>query len=170
MAGVDPAAVHLEITDTVLMDEPDLPKETLERLREIGVGISIDDFGTGYSSLSYLKWLYARTLKIDRAFIQELGADPHGETAIELVMGMTKSLKLDVIAEGVETPTQFSELRRLGVRLAQGYLWSRPLPGEKVPAWLARPSHHREGSASVLPEEGPSTPGWGEPAEEAGRV
>ena len=135
-AGIDPGAVHLEITETVLMDEPDLPKETLRRLRQLGLGISIDDFGTGYSSLSYLRWLAARTLKIDRTFIQELGVDPHGGTVIELVLGMAKSLKLDVIAEGVETGRQLAELRRLGVRHAQGYLWSKPIPADHVPAWL----------------------------------
>lgn len=135
-AGIDPAAVHLEITETVLMDQPDLPKETLQRLARLGVGLSIDDFGTGYSSLSYLKWLSARTLKIDRTFVEELGTDPHGATIIELVLGMAESLRLDVVAEGVETAVQLAELRRLGVRLAQGYLWSRPLPAEQMAAWL----------------------------------
>jgi len=135
-AGIDAAAVHLEITETVLMDQPDLPKETLQRLHNLGVGLSIDDFGTGYSSLSYLKWLSARTLKIDRTFIEELGSDPHGATIIELVLGMADSLNLDVVAEGVETATQLAELRRLGVRHAQGYLWSKPLPPEGIPAWL----------------------------------
>ena len=134
--GIDPAAIHLEITETVLMDQPDLPKETLQRLARLGVGLSIDDFGTGYSSLSYLKWLSARTLKIDRTFVEELGADPHGATIIELVLGMAESLRLDVVAEGVETAVQLGELRRLGVRLAQGYLWSKPLPAERIPAWL----------------------------------
>ncbi|SEP85401.1 EAL domain-containing protein [Arthrobacter sp. OV608] len=136
VSGIDPAAVHLEVTETVLMDEPDLPRETLQRLARLGVGLSIDDFGTGYSSLSYLKWLSARTLKVDRTFIQELGDDPHGGTVIELVVGMAKSLKLDVIAEGVETLSQLNELRRMGVTRAQGYLWSKPIPSERVPAWL----------------------------------
>ncbi|MCU1554531.1 MAG: diguanylate cyclase/phosphodiesterase with sensor(s), partial [Arthrobacter sp.] len=146
-SGIDPGAVHLEITETVLMDEPDLPKETLQRLSRLGVGLSIDDFGTGYSSLSYLKWLSARTLKIDRLFICELGDDPHGRTVIELVLGMAKSLKLDVIAEGVETLGQLNELLRLGVTRAQGYLWSKPIPPERVPAWLngrlRQPAQHQ---------------------------
>jgi EAL domain-containing protein (putative c-di-GMP-specific phosphodiesterase class I) len=134
---MDPAAVHLESSETVLKDQPDLPQETLQRLYRLGVGLSIDDFGTGYSSLSYLKWLSARTLKIDRSFVAELGSDPHGATIIELVMGMAGSLSLDVVAEGVETAGQLSELRRLGVRHAQGYLWSKPIPAESIPAWLA---------------------------------
>jgi diguanylate cyclase (GGDEF)-like protein/PAS domain S-box-containing protein len=145
--GIDPAAIHLEITETVLMDQPDLPKETLQRLARLGVGLSIDDFGTGYSSLSYLKWLSARTLKIDRTFVEELGADPHGATIIELVLGMAESLRLDVVAEGVETAVQLGELRRLGVRLAQGYLWSKPLPAERIPAWLR--SHPANVAAAI---------------------
>ena len=133
-SGIDPAAVNLEITETILMDQPDLPKETLQRLAALGVGLSIDDFGTGYSSLSYLKWLSARTLKIDRTFVKELGSDPHGASIIELVLGMADSLNLDVIAEGVETSDQLAELRRLGVRHAQGYFWSKPLPPGSIPS------------------------------------
>ncbi|WP_259678134.1 bifunctional diguanylate cyclase/phosphodiesterase [Arthrobacter oryzae] len=136
-SGIDPDAVHLEVTETVLMNQPDLPEETLQRLHGLGVGLSIDDFGTGYSSLSYLRWLSARTLKIDRTFVHELGRNPHGASLIELVTGMADSLDLDVIAEGVETREQLSELRRLGVRRAQGFLWSEPMPSESVPAWLA---------------------------------
>ncbi|MDQ0868289.1 diguanylate cyclase (GGDEF)-like protein/PAS domain S-box-containing protein [Arthrobacter sp. V1I9] len=138
-AGIDPKAVDLEITETVLMDQPDLPEETLQCLNNLGVGLSIDDFGTGYSSLSYVKWLSARTLKIDRTFVEELGKGPHGATIIELVLGMAESLSLDVVAEGVETPEQLVELRRLGIRQAQGYYWSRPMPPERIPAWLETP-------------------------------
>ncbi|MFF1253001.1 EAL domain-containing protein [Pseudarthrobacter sp. NPDC058329] len=138
-AGIDPGAVNLEITETVLMDQPDLPKETLQRLHSLGVGLSIDDFGTGYSSLSYLRWLSARTLKIDRTFVEELGRGPHGATIIELVLGMAESLSLDVVAEGVETPEQLAELCRLGIPHAQGYYWSRPMPPERIPAWLETP-------------------------------
>ena len=135
-SGMDPGSVHLEVTETILMNEPDLPRETLKRLSRLGVCLSIDDFGTGYSSLSYLKWLSAKTLKIDRTFIRDLGNDPHGGTVIELVLGMAKSLRLDVIAEGVETIIQLKELRQLGVTRAQGYLWSKPIPAERVPEWL----------------------------------
>ena len=135
-AGIDPAAVNLEITETVLMEQPELPSETLHRLRDLGVGLSIDDFGTGYSSLSYLKWMSARTLKIDRSFVEVLGTDPQGASIIELILGMARTLDLVVIAEGVETHDQLAELRRLGVRHAQGYLWSKPMPADQVTAWL----------------------------------
>jgi EAL domain-containing protein (putative c-di-GMP-specific phosphodiesterase class I) len=141
-SGIDPAAVNLEITETILMDQPGLPKETLQRLFRLGVGLSIDDFGTGYSSLSYLKWLSARTLKIDRTFVEELGSDPHGASIIELVLGMANNLSLNVVAEGVETIDQVNELRRLGVRNGQGYFWSKSMPPERVPDWLdALPAH-----------------------------
>jgi diguanylate cyclase (GGDEF)-like protein/PAS domain S-box-containing protein len=138
-AAIDPAAVNLEITETVLMEQPELPLEILHRLRDLGVGLSIDDFGTGYSSLSYLKWMSARTLKIDRSFVEVLGTDPHAASIIELILGMARTLNLVVIAEGVETPNQLAELRRLGIRHAQGYLWSKPMPAGQVAAWLHSP-------------------------------
>ncbi|MBX7443354.1 MULTISPECIES: EAL domain-containing protein [unclassified Arthrobacter] len=154
-AGIDPGAVDLEITETILMEEPDLPRDTLPRLNEFGVGLSLDDFGTGYSSLGYLKWLTARVVKIDRTFIQELGRQPHAATVIELVLGMAQSLKFDVIAEGVETSAQAAELHRLGVGLAQGYYWSKPLPADEVPAWL---QDHVTVRAAELEPAGSSDP------------
>ena len=135
-AGISSSAVELEITETVLMRQPELNPETLHRLTALGVGLSIDDFGTGYSSLSYLRWLSARALKIDRAFVEELGTGTHGASIVGLITGMADSLDLDVIAEGVETPTQLTQLRRLGVRKAQGYYWSPPIPAAQVPDWL----------------------------------
>jgi diguanylate cyclase (GGDEF)-like protein/PAS domain S-box-containing protein len=135
-AGISATAVNLEVTETVLMRQPELAPETLRRLIDLGVGLSIDDFGTGYSSLSYLRWLSARALKIDRSFIEELGTGPHGASIVALITGMADNLDLDVVAEGVETPTQLTELRRRGVRKAQGYYWSRPIPADQVPNWL----------------------------------
>ena len=130
------------------MEQPELPLEILHRLHDLGVGLSIDDFGTGYSSLSYLKWMSARTLKIDRTFVEVLGSDPHGASIIELILGMARTLDLEVIAEGVETPDQLAELRRLGVRLAQGYLWSKPMPAGQVPEWL---------QSGIVPTEEPAS-------------
>lgn len=134
-SGIDPAAVSLEITESVLMEQGRLPLDTLRELDAQGIRLSIDDFGTGYSSLSYLKWLFARILKIDRTFIEELGNDPQGATLIELILGTARSYGLDVIAEGVETQAQLDELIRLGVPKAQGYFWHRPMPGADVPRW-----------------------------------
>ena len=143
-AGISPSAVNLEFTETVLMRQPEIAPETLHRLINLGVGLSIDDFGTGYSSLSYLRWLPVRTLKIDRSFVAELHPGPHGASIVELITGMADSLGLDVIAEGVETPTQLTELLHLGVRKAQGYYWSPPIPPHQVPDWLqSKPATRR---------------------------
>ncbi|MEW1821578.1 EAL domain-containing protein [Arthrobacter sp. NPDC080031] len=135
-SGIDPLALSLEITESVLMEQNQLPMDTLRALHAQGVRLSIDDFGTGYSSLSYLKWLFARVLKIDRTFIEELGKDPHGATLIELILGTARSYGLDVIAEGVETRAQRDELIRLGVPKAQGYFWHHPMPAAQVPGWV----------------------------------
>ncbi|UKA62086.1 EAL domain-containing protein [Arthrobacter sp. FW306-04-A] len=137
-SGIDPAAVSLEITESVLMEQRQFPMDTLRELDAQGIRLSIDDFGTGYSSLSYLKWLFARVLKIDRTFIEELGNDPQGATLIELILGTARSYGLDVIAEGVETQAQLDELVRLGVPKAQGYFWHRPMPAAHVPRWAAQ--------------------------------
>ena len=135
-SGINPGAVCLEITESVLMEQDPPPLKTLAALREQGVRISIDDFGTGYSSLSCLRQLSAQILKIDRSFVAELDSDPHGATIIELILGTAHTLTMDVIAEGVETQAQLAELQRLGVPHAQGFLWHKPMNTDKVPAWL----------------------------------
>ncbi|ALV42362.1 hypothetical protein AU252_15410 [Pseudarthrobacter sulfonivorans] len=135
--GISPAAVTLEITESVLMDQRELPTAIIQGLHACGVGLAIDDFGTGYSSLSQLRWLSAHTLKIDGSFVSELGyKDPSSASIIQLILGMARVLNLRVIAEGVETPAQLNELRRLGVRHAQGYLWCAPLPAHEIPKQL----------------------------------
>ena len=135
--GIGPAAVTLEITESVLMDQSELPTAIIHGLHACGVGLAIDDFGTGYSSLSHLRWLSAHTLKIDKSFVSELGyKDPSSASIIELILGMARVLNLSVIAEGVETPAQMNELRRLGVRHAQGYFWCAPLPAHEIPKQL----------------------------------
>ncbi|WP_427135146.1 putative bifunctional diguanylate cyclase/phosphodiesterase [Pseudarthrobacter sp. S9] len=135
--AINPDAVTLEITESVLMSQDEQATITLQGLRACGVRLAIDDFGTGYSSLSYLRWLSAHTLKIDRSFVAELGyKDPSSASIIQLVLGMARVLNLDVIAEGVETPAQLDELGRLGVPHAQGYLWCVPLPAHDIPNWI----------------------------------
>jgi len=134
---ISPAAVTLEITESVLMDQSERPTAIIQGLHACGVGLAIDDFGTGYSSLSHLRWLSAHTLKIDKSFVADLGyKDPSSASIIQLILGMARILNLNVIAEGVETPAQLNELRRLGVRHAQGYLWRAPLPAHEIPKQL----------------------------------
>ena len=129
------AASHLpadrlvvEITETGLMDFIDSTLRTLTSLRELGVRIAIDDFGTGYSSLSYLKRLPISTLKIDRAFVKEVDHDVDDAAIVSAVSGIARSLSLSVVAEGVETVEQSAVLFEHGVKLMQGYYYSRPVP------------------------------------------
>ena len=123
---------HLELTETILADRK-LATGPLLRLRDLGVRVSIDDFGTGYSSLSYLRDLPIDCLKIDRSFVQGLGADRRDSALVGAVVAMAIELGLSVVAEGVETPEQFAQLERLGCQMAQGFLFGRPCPAADMP-------------------------------------
>ena len=128
------AADHLwlEVTEGVILRDPDASVSTLRALRELGVHISIDDFGTGYSSLSYLKQLPVEVLKIDASFIDHLDDDPDDMAIVRAVIALGSSLGLGVIAEGVERPGQADQLTSLGCHLAQGYLYGRPRPAAVI--------------------------------------
>jgi diguanylate cyclase (GGDEF)-like protein len=138
-AGIPPSAVHLEITESAVMNDLEPVVDTLVALRALGLHLAVDDFGTGYSSLTYLKRLPVTTVKIDRSFIGGLGGrdDTFDRPLVDAIIRMSESLRLDVIAEGVETPEQLDVLRELGARVAQGFLWSKPLTKEQVPEWMA---------------------------------
>ena len=126
--GMRPASLNIELTESVLMDHTYSTISKLQALRAAGIRISIDDFGTGYSSLSYLRRFPINTIKIDRSFVKDLA---HGSeyNAIPLaIIGLAKSLKLTVVAEGVETVEQKEILQRNACDKAQGYLFSKPLP------------------------------------------
>ena len=135
-SGLDPAALHLEITESALMEESELTARNLTELRELGVRLVLDDFGTGYSSLAYLRRFPIDSIKIDRRFISGLGQSADDTTIVEAILRMAAGLHLDVIAEGVETPEQAAILVGMGCPHAQGYLWARPLPADEVPARL----------------------------------
>ena len=135
-AAVPASTLTLEITESVVMRDVLRNVEHLRALREIGVHLSIDDFGTGYSSLVYLKRLPVTTLKIDREFVDGLGQDPHDSAIVAAVIALAQALELDVVAEGVETPRQLAELRRLGCHAAQGFLFARPVPAEEAEQWV----------------------------------
>jgi diguanylate cyclase (GGDEF)-like protein/PAS domain S-box-containing protein len=136
-SGFDPESLHLEITESMVMNDIAATVQTLHALRSLGVQLSIDDFGTGQASLGYLTRMPVHTLKIDRSFEAGLGGEnPKAGTVVEAVVTLARGLDLDVIAEGVETTEQLAELRRIGSRLAQGFLWSQPLPPEEIPQWL----------------------------------
>ena len=132
--GLPPSMLCLERTESAVMADPAASRETLLRLRAVGVSIAIDDFGVGYSSLAYLQHLPVDHLKIDRSFVAEL-TDGGGAVA-EAVISLARALGLSVIAEGVEVPAQAQRLLELGCDLAQGWLWAPALTGEELSAWV----------------------------------
>ena len=136
--GVTPADLEVELTESVLMADPERANEVLRELHQLGVRIAIDDFGTGYSSLSYLKRFPAETVKIDRSFISGLPGDVDDAAITQAVIAMAHSLGLNVVAEGVETSEQMNALRQLGCDEAQGYLLGRPVAGAEIALQLAR--------------------------------
>jgi len=129
--GLDPACLELEITESMAVRDFDNTILTLERLHAIGVRTSMDDFGTGYSSLNYLKQLPLNTLKVDRAFIKDIANDGRGGEIARGIVALAKSLSLYVIAEGIETQTQYEHLRAYGADEIQGFLFSKPLPADE---------------------------------------
>ncbi|MBK7659484.1 MAG: EAL domain-containing protein [Betaproteobacteria bacterium] len=127
-AGIDPATLELELTESLLMQNVAEKAALLNRLGELGVGLAIDDFGTGYSSLSYLKKLPVDAIKIDSSFVSDIGRDPNDEAIIRAIIAMAHSLRLSVVAEGVETESQLAVLAGLGCDEYQGFFASPALP------------------------------------------
>jgi diguanylate cyclase (GGDEF)-like protein/PAS domain S-box-containing protein len=128
--GLEPRFLELEITEGTIMHQADKAVALLEQLHDLGVQLSVDDFGTGYSSLAYLKRFPVQTLKIDQSFVRDLTTDADSAGIVEAVIAMAKSLKLSVIAEGVETKEQLASLTRLKCDEDQGYYFSKPVPAE----------------------------------------
>jgi diguanylate cyclase (GGDEF)-like protein/PAS domain S-box-containing protein len=135
-AGMDPATLELEITESVVMQDAEATDATLRALKAIGIRLAIDDFGTGYSSLSYLKRFPVDTLKIDRSFVDGLGSDSQDTAIVHSVAALARALDLSVTGEGVETSAQHVLLQQLGCNLAQGYLYARPIPAADITALL----------------------------------
>ncbi len=131
-SGLEPDALWLEITESTLMQDAAGAARTLNAIRQLGVHLVIDDFGTGYSSLAYLKRFPVDTLKIDRSFVDGLGRDAESEAIVRAVVGLTESLHLSVIAEGVETIEQLATLHGLGCDTYQGYFFAKPMPAGEI--------------------------------------
>jgi EAL domain-containing protein (putative c-di-GMP-specific phosphodiesterase class I)/DNA-binding CsgD family transcriptional regulator len=130
--GLDPSCLHLELTETAVMDlRPDLLLQ-LKKIRDLGVEVGLDDFGTGYASLTHLRRLPLTFVKIDQSFVQGLGSDRDDDGIVSAVVDLASNLGLRSIAEGVETADQLSRLRELGCDQAQGYLFARPVPPDDV--------------------------------------
>ncbi|MGH6646376.1 sensor domain-containing protein [Aquabacterium sp.] len=120
--------IELEITESLLLNDPAEVRSTLQRLHHMGISIAIDDFGTGYSALSYLARFPVNVLKIDRSFIRELTTNPDSAALVQAIVSLARGLRMTLVAEGVETGAQRDELKRLGCELAQGFLYSKPVP------------------------------------------
>lgn len=136
--GMPPGCLELEVTESAAMQDVEHTTATLQRLREMSVKISIDDFGTGFSSLSYLKRFRIDKLKIDQSFIRHLASDENDTAITNAIITLGHSLKLRVIAEGVETEEQFAYLRDGGCDEVQGFLFSEALPAEKFEGYLKK--------------------------------
>ncbi|MEY2755919.1 MAG: hypothetical protein RJB65_2277 [Actinomycetota bacterium] len=131
-ASLDPSALWLEVTESLMIGEPELALDSLRSLGERGVRIAMDDFGTGYSSLSLLQKFPLHRVKIDRAFVQGVATDGADRSLVRTIIAMASALDLDLVAEGVETMPQLETLGQLGCHKAQGYLISRPVPADAM--------------------------------------
>ena len=134
--SLSPDALKLEITESAVMADPSAAVEMLQQIKSIGIHLAIDDFGTGYSSLSYLHRFPLDTLKIDRSFIRDMQEDGEGMEIARTILPMANNLRLDVVAEGVETLEQVALLKQLHCKYAQGYYFSKPLSAENSTALL----------------------------------
>jgi EAL domain-containing protein (putative c-di-GMP-specific phosphodiesterase class I) len=142
--GVSPNALQLEITEGAVLRDEDRIVAALAAIRRMGVSIALDDFGTGYSSLTYLKRFPVDAVKIDRSFVRDLERDANDAAIVSTVIVMAQNLRLNVIAEGVETEGQLAFLRDRHCHEFQGYLVSPPIPPEEFETFLRSP-------ASALP-------------------
>ena len=131
-AGVEPAQIKLEITERLLIQQPENAKAALEACRDAGIGIYIDDFGTGYSSLSYLYYFPIETLKIDQSFIRVMSKEDRAMELVHSIIGLGKNLSMNVIAEGVENPEEARVLRNMNCDMAQGYYYAKPMAEAEV--------------------------------------
>jgi EAL domain-containing protein (putative c-di-GMP-specific phosphodiesterase class I) len=129
------SSLVIEITETGLVRDLKAVQAGLERISEVGVGLSIDDFGTGYSSLAYLTSLPISELKIDGSFIRQLGSKPQSSAVVNAIIALARSLGLAVVAECVETVQQMEVLQRMGCGVMQGYLFCHPIPPAGVENW-----------------------------------
>jgi diguanylate cyclase (GGDEF)-like protein/PAS domain S-box-containing protein len=131
-SGLDASLLELELTERTVMHDADINLGTLSALHRMGVELSLDDFGTGYSSLAYLKRFPVGKLKIDRSFVNDLETDPDDWAIASTIVSMGRSLRMTVLAEGVETAEQLAQLRKMGCDMAQGYYFSRPTTADGI--------------------------------------
>ncbi|WP_144947323.1 putative bifunctional diguanylate cyclase/phosphodiesterase [Pseudomonas oryzihabitans] len=136
--GIAPKRLELELTESLLLDATDATRNTLEALKRLGMSLAMDDFGTGYSSLSYLKKFPIDVIKIDRSFIKDIPDNQDDMEITSAVIAMAHNLRLQVVAEGIETTEQLAFLRHHRCDIGQGYLFDKPIPADQLDAALAR--------------------------------
>jgi EAL domain-containing protein (putative c-di-GMP-specific phosphodiesterase class I) len=149
-AGVDAGRIVLELTESVMLDRPELALERFTALKQLGVTLAIDDFGTGYSALSYLQRFPIDVLKIDKSFVDGLGHGGRQGSLARTIVALGRALAMRTVAEGVEDAAQHAALREVGCALGQGFLFARPLAPELVEAMLAGPSACRQTGAVLV--------------------
>jgi predicted signal transduction protein with EAL and GGDEF domain len=154
--------IKLEITETCLLQSNVQVFDILRKLQELGLSLCIDDFGTGYSSLSRLHEFPVHTLKIDKAFVARLqeksnGVSENGNEIVHTIITLAHALGMDAVAEGIETPTQLAIVRAMGCELAQGYLFSRPLPPQEAETFLVTPERFTAWLPAAIPHSTPSS-------------
>jgi len=132
VSGIAPENLHLEITESVIMQNARTDSGVLDDLKKLNVKLAIDDFGTGYSSLSYLYRMPIDTLKIDRSFVRQIGAGRKKSEIVRTIATLAHNLEMLVVAEGIETAEQLEHLRELGCELGQGFLFAKPLSVEQA--------------------------------------
>jgi len=140
-SGIAPSRLELEITESIFIADPEKTMSTLHNLRSLGVRIALDDFGTGYSSLSYLRSFPFDKVKIDRSFVEDLGANGSGHAVIRAITALADALGMETLAEGVEAIEQFDVLKREGCKYIQGYMFSKPVGAERVMDCLTEGAH-----------------------------
>jgi EAL domain-containing protein (putative c-di-GMP-specific phosphodiesterase class I) len=135
-SGGDSSALGIEVTESILIGNMDRAIEVLTEVRALGIPVAIDDFGTGYSSLAYIVTLPIDDVKIDRAFVKKITADPAYKGIVNTCISLAHNLNLKVVAEGVETDSQAAMLKQMGCDQAQGFLYSPPVPADQLARML----------------------------------
>jgi EAL domain-containing protein (putative c-di-GMP-specific phosphodiesterase class I) len=136
VSGLDPSALVLEMTESVMITSTPDTVELLRQLKHLGIQLAIDDFGTGYSSLSYLSRFPVDLLKIDRSFVEKIATDAHSAELVQTIVQLGRSLGLQTVAEGIESAEQLDALRRIGCEFGQGYLFAKPVTARLITAML----------------------------------
>ncbi len=148
--SMDPSLLKIEITESMVMANVDQAIKTMKQIKDMGIKLSMDDFGTGYSSLGYLKRFPFDQIKIDKSFIDQVTSDPQSAAIIKAIIALSKTLGMQIVAEGVETPEQYNFLVRSGCDLIQGYFYSPPLPVEACKHFVLEDQPWGSSEESVL--------------------